>query len=451
METEKLWQSVLAQIQFYISKANFETWFKNTKIISERNGKVIIAVPNSFSKEWLEVKYNSLILKILRNIDSSVREISYIVENSPKIKRIKKDLLKKENLSPQLKIPIFEIDLETNLNKKYNFDNFVVGSFNELAFASATAVTKNPGYAYNPLFIYGGVGLGKTHLIQACGNKIKDKFKTKKIKYLHSNQLISDIITSIKNRNIDDFRKKIQQLDILIVDDVQFLSGKEKTQEEFFHIFNSLYEKNKQIILSSDKPPKAIPLLEARLKSRFEGGMIADIGIPDFETRIAILKFKASEKQINIPNNILEYIAKNITNNIRELEGVINQIYIYQNISKKEISLDKVENIIKKINTQGPKITTQQKIIKEVCLFYDVKEKDLFSNVRKKEIVKPRQVAMYLLRKELNKSFPSIGRKFKNKDHTTVIYAFNKIVSEMAKNSKLREEINEIKNKIYNN
>lgn len=449
MEPDKLWQSVLSQVQFCISRANFETWFKNTKIILEKDGIVSVSVPNSFSKEWLENKYHKLILKILRNTEEKIKDVKYIVENPPQKLQNQKSSKVEETKSPQLRFKELEIDKETNLNPHYTFDNFVVGAFNELAYAAALAITKNPGMTYNPFFVYGGVGLGKTHLLEAIGNKIKEKFPKKRVEYFPSNKFIGEIINAIKNQEAELLKERLQKIDVLIVDDIQFLAGKEKTQEEFFYLFNNLYEKNKQIVLSSDRPPKAIPALEERLRSRFEGGMMADIGLPDYETRLAILKFKAQERNAQISEEVLKYITSNITRNIRELEGALNQVIIYQEINNKLLSLEGAKRLLKNLIFSPLKIATPKKIIKIVADFYDLNEKDILLKTRRKEVVKPRQIAMYLLREELRDSFPSIGRKFNHKDHTTVIYAWNKIFSQLKKDSKLAEEIELIKQRIY--
>jgi len=287
MTNEELWQAVLAQIQLNISSANFATWFKNTQITSQKNGVVFIRVPNSFVKEWLEQKYNKIIVKILRNLDKEIKDVKYEIGKSG-LKIFKKTLpiVYEEG---QLEFQEFKIDKETNLNPRYTFETFIVGPFNELAQAAALAVTESPGQVYNPFFVYGGVGLGKTHLLEAIGNKIVKNFPQKKVKYIPTEKFVSEVISTIRNHQIEKLKSTYQTIDVLIIDDVQFLAGKEKTQEEFFYIFNSLYEKNKQIVLSSDRQPKAIPTLTERLKSRFEGGMIADISFPDLETRIAIL------------------------------------------------------------------------------------------------------------------------------------------------------------------
>ncbi len=448
MNNEEIWQSVLAQIQLNISPANFTTWFKNTKVTSQKRGKVVISVPNSFVKEWLENKYNKEILKIIRTINPKIKNIEYIIK-SPKIKFFKKQIVEEE--TNQLGFDQFKLDKNSNLNPRYTFDSYVVGPFNEMPHAAAIAVAKNPGSIYNPLFIYGGTGLGKTHIIQAIGNEVIKNFKKKKVKYVPSERFTSEVVSAIKNRQMEAFKLKYKNIDILIIDDIQFLAGKEKTQEEFFHIFNVLYEENKQVILSSDRPPHAIHSLAERLKSRFEGGMIADISSPDTETRIAILKIKAQEKNVDFSDEIYEYIASIIKKNIRELEGALNQLIIYQKINNQKPEIETVKKIFKNLfSSSSPTILTPKKIIQKVAEFYEIKEKDLLSSSRKKEVVKPRQIAMYLLREELKASFPSIGRKFNGKDHTTAIHSYKKILKEIKENKKTEEEINIIKERIKN-
>lgn len=451
MNKEELWQALLAQIQFNISKANFATWFKNTGILSQKSGQVIVSVPNNFSKEWLENKYNKLVFKILRNLDEEIKEVKYAVAR-PGLKTTKTSTPSSIDVyseTPQLEFQEFKIDKETNLNPRYTFESFVVAPFNELPQAAAWAVTQNPGFVYNPLFIYGGVGLGKTHLLQAIGNEVVKKFPQKRTKYVSSEKFTSGIVNSIKNHDVEKFKSLYKDVDVLIIDDIQFLSGKEKTQEEFFHIFNSLYEKNKQIILSSDRPPKAISALEERLRSRFEGGMIADIGLPDFETRLAILKAKSQEKKVSFSDDVLEYIASSIQRNIRELEGALNRLIAYQKLNNQSPKLEVVKTLLKSVIFSPKKLANPDKIIKVVTAFYDLKEKDIITCSRKKEIVRPRQVAMYLFREELKSSFPFIGRRFGGKDHTTAIHAHNKVAKEMEVSENLTEEINLIKEQIY--
>lgn len=448
MTKEELWQAVLAQVQFNMSPANFATWFKNTKILDKTGEKVIVSVPNNFSKEWLENKYNKSILKILRDLDQEIKEIKYDIAKT--VLETKKEIPQQNVFNEnQLDFQEFKINKETNLNPRYIFENFVVGSFNELPHAAAQAICKKPGLVYNPLFVYGGVGLGKTHLIQAIGNEVNKKFPKKRIKYISSEKFISGVVNSIREHNIENFKNDFKKTDVLIIDDIQFLAGKEKTQEEFFHIFNTLYQNNKQMIISSDRLPKAIPSMEERLRSRFEGGMIVDVGIPDIETRIAILKVKTKERKIDLSDEVLEYVAENIQKNIRELEGAINKIAIHKKISNQDIDLNVIKKILKNIILAPQKPINPKKIITIVANFYDLKEKDLFLSTRKKEIVKPRQIAMYLLRDLLKCSFPFIGRKFQGKDHTTTIYACSKISKEIQENETLNEEINIIKQRLY--
>jgi len=450
MNKDELWQALLAQVQFNISKANFATWFKNTGVFSKKDGEVVISVPNNFSKEWLENKYNKIIFKILRSLDEETKEVKYVV--APKADQKTNEL----PISPgpyegdsQLDFQELKINKDTNLNPRYTFESFIVGPFNELPQAAAWAVAQNPGLIYNPLFIYGGVGLGKTHLIQSVGNEVLKRNPSKKVRYVSSEKFATGIINSIRNRDVDKFKSVYKDVDLLIIDDIQFLSGKEKTQEEFFHIFNTLYEKNKQIIISSDRPPKAISALEERLRSRFEGGMIADISLPDFETRVAILKTKLQEKKVGFSDEIIEYIAANIQSNIRELEGALNRLIAYQKLNNQAPSLIVAETLLKNVIFSPKKITNPEKIIQAVSVFYNMKERDILTTSRKKEIVKPRQIAMFFLRQELKSSFPFIGRKFGGKDHTTAIHAYNKIAKEVESNENLAEEINLIKEQIY--
>ncbi len=453
MNNIELWQSVLAQMQFHISKANFATWFQNTEIISKDNEKIIISVPNAFSKEWLSNKYNKLILKTLHDIDDSIKELDFVIKpqtaRGVQLKAAPGGYSESEKQEdPQLKFEEFKINKETNLNPRYMFTNFVVGSFNELAHAAALAVADNPGFTYNPLFIYGGTGLGKTHLIQAIGNKIGEDSKKRKVKYISSEKFVSSIVSAIRTNTMEVFKASLAPIDVLILDDIQFIAGKNKSQEEFFHVFNSLYEKNKQIILSSDRPPNAIAELEDRLRSRFEGGMIADVSLPDYETRLVILKTKLQEKNADLPEDILDYIAANVKKNIRELEGALNKILIYNKINQ-ELNIETAKKLLKGFVFSPFDIANYKKIIETVAKFYNLEEKNLFDPTRRKEIVKPRQIAMFLLRRELKYSFPAIARKFGGKDHTTAIYAYKKIMQENEENNKLTEELNLIKQRIY--
>ncbi|MDO8577276.1 MAG: chromosomal replication initiator protein DnaA [Candidatus Wildermuthbacteria bacterium] len=448
MTKEELWQATLAQLQFQISQANFATWLKNTYILAKKGGEIIVSVPNNFSKEWLENKYNKLIFKIIRNLDSEVREVNYTVERGT----LTREAAASAPAAPeevQLGFQALSVDKTTNLTSRYNFDNFVVGPFNELAHAATLAVTKNPGSVYNPLFIYGGTGLGKTHLLQASGNRVGQDFSDKKVRYVSSERFTTGVVSAIRNHNMDSFRASYRDLDVLILDDVQFLAGKDKTQEELFHTFNTLYERGKQIVFSSDRPPKAIAALEERLRSRFEGGMIADISAPDFETRLAILKNKIQEKTLPLGDDVLEYIASHVQRNIRELEGAVNRLAAFHKLNNSLPTVVEAKNLLKSIIQSPSRFATPRRVVQAVAEFYDIKEKDILAPSRKKEVVRPRQIAMYLLREELKSSYPFIGKRFGGKDHTTAIYSCAKIGKELQESEGFAEEMALIRQRIY--
>src|SRR3989338_990521 len=449
MTKEELWKAVLGEMELSLSKANFTTWFKNTSILANEGVLVIVGVPNGFIKEWLENKFHKQILTSIQTFSPEIREIKYTIGNSLPQSTIKKDFSQFitervfENKQPA------DINPQTNLNKKYSFDSFIVGSHNELAHAASSAVAKNLGKAYNPLFIYGGVGLGKTHLLQATGNKILEDDPTKKVLYIPSERITAEIVESVRNKNVEELKSRYAKLDMLIVDDIQFIAGKEKTQDIFFATFNELYGKNKQIILSSDRPPKAIPALEERLRSRFKGGMIADINIPDFETRLAILKLKTKQKDIILDENVLGYIATNIQKNIRELEGALNRIIAVSQIYNKTLDVKEVKKLLATYLSTPYKKTTPQLILKSVSDFYNISPSDLIKRSRKKEVVRPRQIAMYLLREETKSSFPEIGQKLGGRDHSTVIHAYEKVKTEEETDEITKQEIVLIKERIY--
>ncbi len=449
MTKEELWQATLAQLQFQISPANFATWLKNTYILTKESGQVVVSVPNNFSKEWLENKYNKSVFKILRGLEGEVREVTYTVERTPQKPKESAPSSKGPPMESQLEFQEFTVDKSTNLSPRYVFDNFIVGPFNELAHAASLAIVKTPGTIYNPLFIYGGVGLGKTHLLQAVGNQIGKDFPQKRIRYMSSERFTSGVVAAIRNHTVDAFRALYRELDVLIIDDVQFLAGKDKTQEELFHTFNTLYEKGRQIIFSSDRPPKAIAALEERLRSRFEGGMIADVSPPDFETRMAILKTKAQEKNLAITEEVFDYIASHIQRNIRELEGGINRLIAFYHLNNRGPTLLEAKAFLKTVIQSPSKFATPRRIIESVAEFYDLKERDLVAASRKKEVVRPRQIAMYLLREELKNSYPFIGKRFGGKDHTTAIYACEKIAKEIQESEGFAEEINLIRQRVY--
>lgn len=450
MNLKELWQTALGEIELNISKASFITWFRDTKINSQKNGSITISAPNGFTKEWLENKYNKLILKILRNNSTDIKEVKFVIGKEKQSNNKKETVQIPDSIGNQLNFQEFSINKETNLNPKYTFDNFIVGSFNELAQAAGRAVTKNLGTLYNPLFVYGGVGLGKTHLMQAIGNCLVDKHPSKKVKYLSSEKFTNELIDAISKKGMDFFKNKYRKIDVLIIDDIQFIAGKEKTQEEFFHTFNYLYQNNKQIIITSDRQPNAISTLEERLRSRFEGGMIADISYPDLETRIAILKNKIKENKVKISEDVINYIATNIPKNIRELEGALNRVIACSKINNTIPTLKNTIQALSQIINSPQKITDYKNIIKIVADFYNINTDDLINRSRKKELVYPRQISMYLIREELNSSYPYIGEKLGGRDHTTVMYACQKINNKLKNNGSFQQEINLIKERLYN-
>ena len=445
MEKEELWKSVLSELEIQISRPNFLTWLKSSRLVEIKEDGVIVSLPNYFTKEWVENKYNKLIISSLKNIDYSIKRVEYIVESSPKPSVLSKEAEQKVS-EKQLLLQETKIDPETNLNPKYSFNSFIVGPFNELAYSAAEAVINNIGTKYNPLFIYGGVGLGKTHLIQGIGNEIKSVYKNKvKIKYVTSEKFTNEVIWAIRNRRVDDIKSVYRSVDVLIIDDIQFIGGKEKTEEEFFYTFNSLYENNKQIIISSDRPPKALPVLEERLRSRFEGGMIADITYPEYESRVAIIKTKLQEKELELEQKVVELIAKKAQRNVREIEGILNKIAFYQSAKGKILGQDDLEKIIVDLTDKGVSNISPNQIIKSVSDFFEIMPNDLTGRSRSKELVEPRQIAIYLLRDMLDMSFPYIASKVGKRDHSTAIYAYKKIDNDLTKNPNLHQKIMMIK------
>ncbi len=445
MTNEELWQRALGDLETVVSKANFVTWFQNTSIAARQEGTVILHVPNAFAKEWLEYKYHKFIVKALRSLSPEVRNVQYAISSQLQAiaqkQKLQRAFLPQEE---QMEFKEFFVDRETNLNPKYTFESFIVGPFNELAHAAALAVSKSIGMVYNPLFIYGGVGLGKTHLLESIGNAAKKSNPRLRVHYAPAERFTNELVSAIQNNEINIFKDKYRSYELLILDDIQFISGKNKTQEELFHTFNALYECGKQIVFSSDKPPKMIQDLEERLKSRFEGGMVVDINQPDYETRLAILKNKSQGKESYLPVEILDAIAVAVQKNIRELEGALNAVVAKSKLAGRVLSLPEVKDILVK-NLQPRRVVTANQIIKAVAEFYDVQERSLFEKTRKKEIVKPRQIAMYLLRDDFNGSYPYIGQRFGGRDHTTAIHSYEKISRDVKKNDQLAEEIKRIR------
>ena len=457
MDHRDLWQAALAKIELNLSRPSFLTWFQGTTIMAIADGTATVCVPNGFVKEWLENKYHKAVLHALREITPEIRDISYVIGKPDTMsaavplkdrRALRRRAFPSSAPADEMAIRELAVNPETNLNPRYTLDTFVVGSFNELAHAAALSIVKTPGTAYNPLFIYGGVGLGKTHLIQAIGNELLHDNPNLKIRYIPSEKYMMEIVDALRNQQMNALKEKYRIVDLLIMDDIQFIARTEKMQEEFFHTFNALYEKNRQIIISSDRPPQAIATLEARLRSRFEGGMIADIGLPDLETRLTILKKKAETKEIAVGEDVLRFLAMHIKNNIRELEGALNQIVMAAKLSSSPINEDAAKKVIAAYNSAPKKFLSPKKILKAVADFYDIEEKDLMHRSRKKDVVRPRQIAMYIMREELKTSYPSIGEKFGGRDHTTVIHSCEKIGQDLLTNPEFAEELKAIRDRM---
>jgi len=448
MDLDQIWQSTLGEMEIQLSRANFATWLKDSKLIDKRDGTLFVSLPNNFAKEWVENKYHKNILGVIRNLDGSVKKIEFVVGNkNPAPARVFNEV--KDSQKTEAMDLDFKTDPDTGLNPKYSLASFVVGPSNELAFAVASAITQEIGKKYNPFFIYGGVGLGKTHLIQALGNEILAKYQGKvRLKYVPSEQFTRDIVWGLRNDRIESIKKKYRDVDVLIIDDIQFIGGKEKTEEEFFHTFNALYENNKQIIISSDRPPQSLPTLEERLRSRFEGGLIADIAYPEYETRVAIVKSKLQEMNRNLSEPVIELIAKKLRKNIRELEGVLKKIIFYEERKQSEITERMAEEIIEKSTQNLSKRVSDAQILKAVAEFFSISVDDLVSHNRRKEVVEPRQIAIYLLRDISELSYPYIGEKL-GRDHTTAIHSYEKINQEINRNPALNQKILMIKDSIY--
>jgi chromosomal replication initiator protein len=442
VNVKELWENTLVDVELEISKANFSTWFKNTHIIKIEDNVVYLSVESEFARGWLFDKYHKTILKILRNFVPSIRGLEYIVKKDEKKGD---DVKEKQSVNRELPLNDFYINKEDNLNPRYIFDTFVVGSFNELAHAASQAVVEKPGIVYNPLFIYGGTGHGKTHLIQSIGNQLKKRNPDTKVFYTTSEKFAMDYVSALRSNKINTlFKEKYRKYDVLILDDIQFLSTMDKTREELFHLFNALYDNNKQIIFSSDKHPNFIPNLEDRLKSRFSSGMIIDIPSPDSESRIAIIKSKAQQSKLIIDDEVTNYLASNVHGNIRELEGILNSIICQSQLKDKVLSLSDVKNLIKN-NVKPKKSVSVKDVIKQVADFYNLEEDIIYKKTRVKEVVKPRQLIMYILREDFNVSYPTIGQKLGGRDHTTVIHSCEKIKNDLKVDSLLIKEVEQIR------
>lgn len=457
MTNYEIWQAVLADFELKISKANFTTWFKNTGIAKYDTGQILICVPNTFTKSWLEKKYNSDIVKTIERVTNKpVKKIEYKVENVKMIEEKECTMVSQEPTVSSINTPIYSQQKTTatkfGLNPKYTFTNYIVGKNNELAHAASKAVVDRPGEAYNPLFLYGGVGLGKTHLLQAVGHALLERNPQTKIIYVSSEKFTNEFVASIKEGRAREFKDKYRNIDLLLIDDIQFIAGKEQTQEEFFHTFNELHQLGKQIVLTSDRPPKAIPALEDRLRSRFEWGMIVDVATPDLETRAAILQSKAQENNFIIAPELINMIATTVQSNIRELEGALNKVIAFHQLKNITPSKESIKSILTSFESQSLKRSlTPKDLINTVSEFYDVTIDDIIGKSREKRLANPRQIIMYLLREELKMSYPAIGNELGGRDHTTAMHAHTKIGTEIENDPKLKQEIKSIKERLYIN
>lgn len=461
MNPNEIWQAALGELELTLSKANFTTWFKNTFISNFENAKVIIAVPNTFTKAWLEKKYHESIVRSLRNAtNNGVREVTYRVEvrNTTPIPSFSGA----ESMESSYNVPTLETSQDeqkaersegigsVGLNPRYTFESFVVGKTNELAHASAMAVSASPGVTYNPLFIFGGVGLGKTHLLQAIGHHVLKDKPNSKILYATCERFTNDFIQAVRGGRGKEFKDLYRNLDVLLLDDIQFIAGKDSTQEEFFNTFNTLHQLNKQIVITADRSPKDIPGLEARIVSRFEWGMTADISNPDFETRVAILQGKSNEKNYKLSMDILRYIAGTIQSNVRELEGALNKVIAYHQFKSAEPTMESVQNLLQSFVPNIPKRNiTPRKLLEIVIAYYDIRMDELLGKSREQRLAYPRQIAMYLLREEAKCSFPAIGKQIGSRDHTTAMHACNKINGLLKKDEQLQRDLNIMREKLY--
>lgn len=443
-QVKELWEKTLNTLKGELTEVSFNTWIKSIEPISLEDSNLRLGVPNNFTKDILENRYKDLIINSVKSVSNKTYNIDFFIISE---EAIEKDAsTKQEEQKPTL---VVNDEMSAILNPKYTFDSFVIGNSNRFAHAASLAVAESPARAYNPLFIYGGVGLGKTHLMHAIGHYIQNVNSKSKVVYVSSEKFTNELINSIKDDKNVEFRNKYRNVDVLLIDDIQFIAGKERTQEEFFHTFNALYEANKQIILSSDRPPKEIPTLEDRLRSRFEWGLIADIQAPDFETRIAILKKKADVENLNIPNEVMVYIATQIKSNIRELEGALIRIVAYSSLTNREINVDLAAEALKDIiSSRNTRQITIELIQDIVSSYYSLKIEDFKSSRRTRNVAFPRQIAMYLCRKLTDTSLPKIGEEFGGRDHTTVIHAYEKISQSLKKDENLQNTVTELTKKI---
>lgn len=450
MNSQSVWQGVLGEIELTVPASSFTAWFKQTSLEIISDDKVVVVVPNIFVKAQLEKRFHQQILACLQKNGLGSPSVVYSVKSSGKTHRINREVANDEFSTKKFaESEIISSPKKIgNLNPRYSFDNFIVGSSNDLAYAACQAVASNPGKKYNPLYLYGGSGLGKTHLMQAVGNEILRRQPSARVLYTTTESFVNEFLDSIRFKK-KGFSEKYRNVDVLIVDDMQFIAGKEKTQDEFFHTFNDLHQNDKQIIISSDKPPKSIPTLTDRLRSRFEWGMAIDVQMPDYETRCAIVKAKAGLSGVDLENSVVEYLATNFKTNIRELEGALNQLLAYSEMQNISPDTEVAEGLLGNIKRSRPHHITSKQIVEKTAKYFGLEVSDICSARRDKYIILPRQIAMYLLRSELKMSFPKIAQELGRKDHTTAMHSVEKITKECLVNSSIREQINDVRDRLY--
>lgn len=454
MDYDTIWKTTLGELEVVLSKANYTTWLKGSFLADITSGKATVGVPNAFSKNWIQDKFHPQIVETLAKLtDGQVDTIEYIVAVKSGVKREIGGSPLIPNAVENSVPPVSKnshTQQKPKLNSAYTFEHFVVGSSNRMAHAAAEGVAENPGKAYNPFFVYGGVGLGKTHLIQAIAHRVIEKDPTKRVVYITCEQFTNEFVDSLRTGKASEFKHFYREADLLLIDDIQFVAGKEATQEELFHTFNTLHQQNKQIIITSDRVPKAIPTLEERLSSRFEWGLIVDINLPDVETRTAIIQSKINERHFHIDDKMITYIAHGLTTNIREIEGALNHLMAYCDLHHAQATEEIVYTVLKQFMTNNSHASVSPaKIMKAVTQYYNISLDELLGPKRVKELVYPRQIAMHLLRTELHLSFPTIGREIGGKDHTTVMYACNKIEKELKHNEQLQQDVTTLKERLY--
>jgi chromosomal replication initiator protein len=452
---DQIWSQVQEELRFQLAKRTYDMWLKNTSVVSADGGTFRIGVPSKLAKDWLEDRFSGLIQETLQAVTGSEVDIDFVIAPSghrPAHTMFDDDDHGTENGRENGNEPAVEVSeiAPSELNARFRFSSFVVGHNSQFAHAAAKAVAEAPGDSYNPLFLYGGVGLGKTHLMHAIGHEVHDRFPRKRVVYLTSEQFTNEVITSIATARMGEFRHKYRTVDVLLIDDVQFLAGKDRTKEEFFHTFNALHEINKQIVISSDRPPKEIPTLEDRLRSRFEWGLIADIQSPDFETRLAILHSKLGDGGSLIPEEVLSFIAHKVQRNIRELEGALTRVQAFAAVHQRQVDEEEAARLLSDIIPAGTrKPINVERIQALVADYYNVTLDDMKGKRRDKHIVFPRQVAMYLVREETPSSLPAIGKAFGGRDHTTALHSIEKIANELKEDERLRYEVQAIREKLY--